>query len=183
MSQLDFTETHRQTLVELARKSIETFTKTGKIFDYESSDPVLNQALGVFVTLRIGEALRGCIGQMWADTPLYQTVKETAISAATRDPRFPPVSDVELDQLEIKISILSPLDPVEDVNEIEVGKHGLMIVYAGRRGVLLPQVPVDRDWDRITFLENLCLKAGLPPGSWKENIELYSFTTKDFGEG
>jgi AmmeMemoRadiSam system protein A len=181
--QLDLTDVHQQELVDLARKSIESFIKTGDLIDFESNDPVLNQALGLFITLRKGEALRGCIGQMWADTPLYQTVKDTAISAATRDPRFPPVSEIELNQLSIKISILSPLDPVEEISEIEVGKHGLMIVFRGRRGVLLPQVPVERGWDRITFLENLCAKAGLSLDSWKENPELYSFTTMDFSDG
>lgn len=180
--QLDLTEAHKQELVDLARKSIESFIKTGNLMDYETTDVVLNQPLGVFITLRKGEALRGCIGQMWTDTPLYQTVKETAISAATRDPRFPPVSEMELNQLSIKISILSPLDLVKNISEIEVGKHGLMIVYLGRRGVLLPQVPVERGWDLVTYLENLCMKAGLHPDSWKENPELYSFTTIDFGE-
>jgi AmmeMemoRadiSam system protein A len=180
--QLDFTEARQKELIDLARRSIENFIKSGHFIDYESNDLVLNQTCGVFITLRKGEALRGCIGQMWADTPLYQTVKDTAISAATRDPRFPPVSEVELDELSIKISILSPLDLVEDVSEIEVGKHGLMIMYAGRRGVLLPQVPVERGWDRVTFLENLCVKAGLLPDTWKENPEIYSFTTLDFGE-
>jgi AmmeMemoRadiSam system protein A len=109
-------------------------------------------------------------------------VKETAVSAASRDPRFPPVSNAELNELSIKISILSPLEPVEDVSEIEVGVHGVMIIHAGHRGILLPQVPVERGWDRKTFLENVCLKAGLPPDTWKEKPELYSFTSLDFGE-
>jgi AmmeMemoRadiSam system protein A len=177
----DITENQKKELINLAKEAIECFIKTDTHIDYESQDAVLNQEAGVFITLRKGEALRGCIGQLWAENPLYQTVKETAISAATRDPRFPPVSAAELDDLSIKISLLSPLERVGDISEIEVGKHGLMIVYAGRRGVLLPQVPVERGWNRITFVENLCIKAGLPTDSWKENPELYSFTTLEFG--
>jgi AmmeMemoRadiSam system protein A len=108
-------------------------------------------------------------------------VRDTAVSAASRDPRFPPVTNEELNQLSIKISILSPLVQVEDILEIEVGVHGVMIIHAGRRGILLPQVPVERGWNRKTFLENVCLKAGLPPDTWKEKPDLYSFTTLDFG--
>jgi AmmeMemoRadiSam system protein A len=179
---LKLDEGHKQELVNLAKEAIAAFVRSGELINFESQDPVLNQTLGVFVTLRKREALRGCIGQLRSDDPLYQTVKETAVSAASRDPRFPPVSNAELNELSIKISILSPLEPVEDVSEIEVGVHGVMIIHAGHRGILLPQVPVERGWDRKTFLENVCLKAGLPPDTWKEKPELYSFTSLDFGE-
>jgi AmmeMemoRadiSam system protein A len=175
------TEGHKQELINLAKEAIAAYVQSGEFINFESQDPLLNQALGVFVTLRKGEALRGCIGQLRSDDPLYQTVRDTAVSAASRDPRFPPVSNEELNQLSIKISILSPLVQVEDILEIEVGVHGVMIIHAGRRGILLPQVPVERGWDRKTFLENVCLKAGLPPDTWKEMPDLYSFTTLEFG--
>jgi AmmeMemoRadiSam system protein A len=176
------TEGHKQELANLAKEAIAAYVQSGEFIDFESQDPLLNQALGVFVTLRKSEALRGCIGQLRSDDPLYQTVRDTAVSAASRDPRFSPVSNDELDELSIKISILSPLVRVEDISEIEVGVHGVMIIHAGRRGILLPQVPVERGWDRKTFLENVCLKAGLPPDTWKDKPELYSFTTLEFGD-
>jgi AmmeMemoRadiSam system protein A len=179
---LKLDEGHKQELVNLAKEAIAAFVRSGEFIKFDSQDPVLNQTLGVFVTLRKGEALRGCIGQLRSDDPLYQTVKETAVSAASRDPRFPPVANAELNELSIKISILSPLEPVQDISDIEVGVHGVMIIHAGHRGILLPQVPVERGWDRKTFLENVCLKAGLPPETWKEKPELYSFTSLDFGE-
>jgi len=176
------TYAHKQELVTLAKEAIKTFIQSGAYLNFRSEDPLLNYHLGVFVTLRRGEALRGCIGQLQSDEPLYRTVIDTAISAATRDPRFFPVSNEELDQLSIKISILSPLVPVEDITEIEVGVHGVMIIHAGHRGILLPEVPVERGWDRTTFLENVCLKAGLHPDTWKEKPQFYSFTTLEFGE-
>jgi AmmeMemoRadiSam system protein A len=176
------THAHKQELIKLAREAIKIFVRSGEYFKFESQDPLLNFRLGVFVTLRKEEALRGCIGQLQSDAPLYQTVIDTAISSATRDPRFIPVSNQELDQISIEISILSPLAPVKDISEIEVGVHGVMIIHAGHRGILLPQVPVERGWDRTTFLENVCLKAGLHPDTWKENPQFFSFTTLEFGE-
>jgi hypothetical protein len=178
----ELTKQNKKELIRIAKEAINTYIRSGDFLDCESQDTSLNYHLGVFVTLRKGEALRGCIGQLQSDDPLYQTVRDTAISAATRDPRFIPVSEEELDQVSIKISILSPLIRVKDISEIEVGVHGVMIIHAGRRGILLPQVPVERGWDRTTFLENVCLKAGFPPDTWKENPQFYSFTTIEFGD-
>jgi AmmeMemoRadiSam system protein A len=176
------TQPQKRELIKIAKEAISTYINSGEFINIESKDPLLNYRLGVFVTLRKGEALRGCIGQLQSEDPLFQTVRDTAISAATRDPRFFPVSKEELDQISIKISILSPLTRVEDISEIEVGVHGVMIIHAGHRGILLPEVPVERGWGKITFLENVCLKAGLHPDTWKENPQFYSFTTLEFGE-
>ena len=146
------------------------------------SDPVLDRPAGAFVTLTEKGELRGCIGHMTADAPLVRTIQEMAVAAAESDPRFPSLTPEELDQVKLEISVLSPLRRVTDPNAIRVGTDGLMIVKYGARGVFLPQVPVQEGWDRDAYLENLCLKAGLERGCWKENASLYSFTAIVFGE-
>ena len=171
----------KRELLILAKRTIESYLKDQTVLDYSSNDPLLNQLSGVFVTLRKSGDLRGCIGHITALEPLSLGVQETAIAAATRDPRFLPVKSEEIEEISIKISVLSPLHKIE-IDAIEVGTHGLMIVQGGQRGVLLPEVATDRGWDRKEFLENLCLKAGLPRYCWKEDPMLYSFTTQEFGE-
>jgi AmmeMemoRadiSam system protein A len=178
----DLTQTQRQELLSLARTAVAGYLETGEIPDYEPDDLVLLRRSGAFVTLRQGDQLRGCIGRLWADQPLYQRVQEMAVAAATADPRFPPLTIDELDDVDIEISVLSPLRRVTDTQQIEVGSHGLVIRHAGRQGVLLPQVPVENGWDRGEFLENLCLKAGLMHGCWKDRPTLYAFTAVVFGE-
>jgi AmmeMemoRadiSam system protein A len=107
--------------------------------------------------------------------PLYQAVIQTSVYAACRDQRFPPVSEEELDDLEIEISVLSPLERISDPSLIKVGKHGLVISKGNKKGLLLPQVPVENNWSRETFLQQACLKAGLPPNTWKSDAEIYVF--------
>jgi hypothetical protein len=116
------------------------------------------------------------------DTPLYRVVQEMAVAAATSDPRFPPLTAEELDKVSIEISVLSPLRRIADIQEIQVGTHGLMIVEDGQQGVFLPQVPVEQGWNRDQYLENLCLKAGLPTNCMSANPTLYTFTALVFGE-
>jgi len=178
----DLTQTQHQELLSLARTTIEEYLKTGNVPHYEPSDPVLARRSGAFVTLREGDDLRGCIGHLRADMPLYQRVQEMAVAAATSDPRFPPLTIDELDEVNIEISVLSPLCRLTDTQQIEVGTHGLVILQAGRQGVLLPQVPVEEGWDRGEFLENLCLKAGLMHNCWASQATLYAFTAVAFGE-
>ena len=113
--------------------------------------------------------------------PLYRAVAETAQAAAFDDTRFPPLTREELPEIEISLSILSPLRPIRP-EEIEVGRHGLLISLAGRRGLLLPQVPVEHAWDRITFLEQTCHKAGLPASAWQEGASIEAFTAEVFGD-
>jgi AmmeMemoRadiSam system protein B/AmmeMemoRadiSam system protein A len=178
----DLTEAQRGELLSLARATIETHLEGGAIPDYEADDPLLTRRAGAFITLKEYGELRGCIGHTWADQPLYQVVREMAVSAATEDPRFSPLTPEELNDITVEISILSPFCRVTDVEQIEVGVHGLMIFASGGRGLLLPQVPVENGWDRETFLEELCRKAGLPAGCWQEGATLYAFTAVVFGE-
>ncbi len=185
----DLTEARQTELLRLARTTIAEYLETDQIPAYETDDPALTRRSGVFVTLRKQDEsleaetnLRGCIGHMRADMPLYQVVQEMAVSAATSDPRFPPLTAEELDELSIEISILSPLHRVTDIEQIEVGRHGLMILQGGQQGVLLPQVPVEQGWNREEFLENLCLKAGQPDDCWTDRPTLYAFTALVFGE-
>jgi len=178
----DLTEERREELLSLARSTLETYLENGAIPPYETDDPVLARRSGAFVTLKEGGELRGCIGHTRADLPLYQVVQQMAVAAATQDPRFPPMTREELDEVTIEVSVLSPFRRVTDVSQIEVGTHGLMIFKEGRQGLLLPQVPVEEGWDRDAFLEALCQKAGLPVGCWREGASLYAFTAVVFGE-
>jgi AmmeMemoRadiSam system protein A len=186
----DLSEAQREELLALARATIAEYLETEVIPDYETDDPLMNRRSGGFVTLKkdgdpstgLRASLRGCIGHMWADTPLYRVVQEMAVSAATSDPRFPLMTAEELDAVSIEISVLSPLRRLTDTEQIEVGTHGLVVAQAGRQGVLLPQVPVEQGWDREEFLENLCHKANLPPDCWREGAALYTFTAVVFGE-
>ena len=160
--------------------------ETGNIPEYDTDDPALSRRSGAFVTLKQHGELRGCIGHTWADLPLYQAVQQTAVSAATEDPRFSPLTAGELSGITsgitVEISVLSPFRRVIDVEEIAVGTHGLMIFKGGRRGLLLPQVPVEQGWDRGGYLNNLCLKAGMMVECWQEGATLYAFTALVFGE-
>lgn len=141
----------------------------------------LKQPYGAFVTLKRGGELRGCIGHIIGNAPLSETVAAMARAAATQDPRFPPLTAAELKGLSLEISVLTPLEPVLDAREIVVGKHGLYIVYGARRGLLLPQVATEQGWDRETFLDQTCWKAGLPPGAWRDpQAKLYKFGAEVF---
>ena len=129
------------------------------------------------MTIKKNGNLRGCIGNIQPIMPLYQSVIKNAVAACSADPRFPPMKKEELKDIDVEISILSPLKLLKDVKDIQVGKHGLVIRKGAQGGILLPQVATEYGWDRETFLEQLCMKAGLPRGSWKD-AELYSFTAE-----
>lgn len=186
----------RKELLALARTTIAQYLQTGNIPPYQTDDAALNQRAGVFVTLKkqVSQSdsasallapewiLRGCTGRVWGTLPLYQAVQETAVSAATTDPRFPPLHIGELEKIHIEISVLSPLRRLTDIRQIEIGKHGLVILSKGRQGLLLPQVPLTRGWGREQFLENLCRKAGLLPDEWRRGATLYTFSAIVFGE-
>jgi AmmeMemoRadiSam system protein B/AmmeMemoRadiSam system protein A len=178
----DLTESQQEKLLTLARSTLESYLSDGTIPAHETDDPVLARRSGAFVTLKEKGELRGCIGHLRADLPLYQAVQQMAVAAATEDPRFPPLTLEELADVTIEISVLSPFRRLTAVEQIEVGTHGLVIVKGGRQGLLLPQVPVEQGWDREEFLDNLCLKAGLETGCWRENATLYTFTAVVFGE-
>lgn len=140
----------------------------------------LAEPRGAFVTLRRGEELRGCIGTFAPTGSLAQVVAEMAVAAARRDPRFPPVSADELDDLDLHISVLSPLRPMKDPAEISIGRDGILVRRGWHRGTLLPVVAMENGWDARTFLARTCLKAGLPPDSWQApDAEVQLFSAED----
>jgi len=174
----------RKKLLEIARASINTYLQTGKKMELSETDPVLKQETGAFVTLNKQGELRGCIGNLSASQPLYLTVKDMAVEAAVDDPRFPALTLSELKDLEIEISVLSPLKRVDSAEKIELGKHGVLVRKGYQSGVFLPQVATETGWSKEEFLNNLCAhKAGLAPGAWKDkNTELYIFNAEVFSE-
>ena len=174
----------KQELLKIARTSVETAVREKKLYRVPADEPeALRDARGAFVTLKEHGDLRGCIGYMSPLKPLAETVRDVAAFAALEDRRFLPVSENELGALEYEISVLSPLRKVEDINQIHVGQHGLLIRKGEYEGVLLPQVPTEEGWDRNTFLEQVCVKAGLPEKTWKdEDADLFMFTALVFGE-
>ena len=175
----------RRTLLKIARDSIAgVLDGRAPELTAEQFDEVLRQPSGVFVTLRTGEGeLRGCIGSIRAVEPLYKAVASSAISAAFRDPRFLPVNRNELPNLALEISVMSPLERVQSVDEIEIGRDGLVISRGRYAGLLLPQVATEYQWDRDTFLDQTCVKAGLPRGSWRgEDTRIERFSAEVFCE-
>ena len=182
MSDMELSPAAQEALLEIAYQAISDFVTYRHVNAAHPDDPQLLQRAGAFVTLMRQGELRGCIGHTQADMPLWQVVQQMAISAAENDPRFYPMTPDELDDLEIEISVLSPLQHISSIDEIEVGKHGLMITKGFHRGLLLPQVPTEYGWDRDTFLEALCEKAGLPPGNWRHGATLETFTALVFGK-
>jgi AmmeMemoRadiSam system protein B/AmmeMemoRadiSam system protein A len=181
--ELGLTNEDKRTLIELARKTIEARVKGQPFPKIEVSSPRLLEARGAFVTINKHGMLRGCIGYVLPIKPLWETVMEMAEAAALRDPRFPPVSPDELPDLEIEISVLTVPKEIQDIREIEVGKHGIIIERGFNSGLLLPQVATEYGWDRITFLEHTCRKAGLPPNAWKEKGTVIKiFSAEVFGE-
>jgi hypothetical protein len=178
------TDQEKSELLALARKSTEYAVQTNKAYDPPiSTSETLNREYGAFVTLTEAGMLRGCIGYTSPIKPLYITVRDTAGYAALRDPRFRPVAVSELSQLEYEISVLSPLRRVTDIEQIQVGRDGLLMKNGDSEGLLLPQVPVEQKWNRQTFLEQTCAKAGMRSNCWKdENTDIFKFTAVVFGE-
>jgi len=174
----------RKRLLEIARQSIQTYLQTGKKLQVAETDPVLNQKMGAFVTLNKHGQLRGCIGNLVGSQPIYSTVLDMAIQASVGDPRFPKLSLSELEDVEIEISVLSPLERINSAEKIELGKHGVLVKKGFNSGVFLPQVATETGWSKEEFLNRLCSdKAGLPENAWKDkNTELYIFNAEVFSE-
>lgn len=171
----------KKKLLEIARFSIIEAVTGKKQFYPNVTEEKLKENCGAFVTIKESNQLRGCIGYIQAVKPLYETVKDVAKSAAVNDYRFNPVGENELDNLELEISVLTPLKKIKDINEIEVGKHGLVMKNGLNSGLLLPQVATEYGWDRDTFLRETCRKAGLPQDAWKdESTEIYTFSAEVF---
>lgn len=162
-------------LLQIARSSLEKFVNENEVFQPQSIHPKFMDKRGAFVTLKKKGQLRGCIGFIEPSLPLVQTVVQATIYAASRDARFPPVQSSELKDIELEISVLTPLKKIDDPQEVEVGRHGLLIIKGTHKGLLLPQVPVENHWSRQAFLQHTCLKAGLPEDAWKSGAEIYTF--------
>jgi AmmeMemoRadiSam system protein A len=156
--------------------------KTGNILKPEIEDNALKKKRGAFVTLKVNDQLRGCIGYPLPYKPLWETIADVAISAATQDFRFESLKLEELPNTKIEISVLSLPKPIKDIMEIKVGKHGIIISKGPRKGLLLPQVPVEWNWDLETYLSHGCLKAGLDEDEWKKGVEIEIFSAQVFSE-
>jgi len=172
-----YTDVEKKELLSIARNAITEFVTDKKTIEVDMKNPKLRSDGAVFVTIKEKGSLRGCIGHVQAIMPLYQSVIKNAIAASSSDPRFPPMTKDELQDIEIEISILSPMQKLKDVKNIQIGKHGLVIRKGSQSGLLLPQVPIEQGWDRQTFLKQICAKAGLPEYAWKD-AELYTFTAE-----
>jgi AmmeMemoRadiSam system protein A len=172
----------QEKLLKIARRSIENVLMDSRAPVVDELDSELREKGAAFVTITKKGKLRGCIGYIEAVKPLYQTVSEMAIQAATADPRFPILDRSELAEVRLEISVLSPLKKITDISEIKVGTHGILIRKGFSSGLLLPQVAVEQKWDRKEFLENTCYKAGLPPDAWGERVEIYIFSAEVFKE-
>lgn len=175
----EYSADERELLLKLAHEAITAALESREVA-LPPLSPHLLEPRGAFSSIYCRGQLRGCIGQVFAIASLYRVVMETARSAAFDDLRFPPITQADLADLEVSLSILSPLHAILP-EQIEVGRHGLLVKLGGRRGLLLPQVPVEHGWDRITFLEQTCVKAGLPADAWQA-AEIEGFTAEVFGE-
>ncbi len=171
-------------LLEIARKTLESFLENGKIPEFEISNSQLLEPHGVFVTLRKSGRLCGCIGELETKKPLWKLIIEMVVSAAAKDPRFSPVRLIELPEIKIEISVLSPLKKVDDVGKIKLGVHGVMVEKGLRKGVFLPQVAHETGWNKETFMNQLCFqKVGVSEDSWqKGDVDIFIFTVQVFEE-
>ena len=180
-SRFEFSQDERTLLLRVAHESILSALERREI----SLDPPtvhLAEPRGVFTSLYLRGELRGCVGYVLPVSPVYRAVVETARAAAFEDTRFCPVTRDEAPALEIELSVLSPPQPIS-ADAVEIGRHGLLMSMAGHRGLLLPQVPLEHNWDRTTFLEQTCRKAGLALNAWQQGATIEAFTAEVFGEG
>jgi AmmeMemoRadiSam system protein A len=171
----------RALLLRTAHLAIEAAVAGNRDFRVPDAPAYLKQPRGAFTTLHLDGQLRGCVGYVVAEKPLIQTVAETAIAAAFHDPRFPSVTSAEAPRLKLEISVLSLPKPIRP-EAIVPGRHGLIVSLGPRRGLLLPQVATEHDWDAQTFLAQTCVKACLPPDAWKRGATIEAFTAEVFGE-
>jgi AmmeMemoRadiSam system protein B/AmmeMemoRadiSam system protein A len=181
---LPLTATQKKRLLEIARTTVDTFVKTGKVLDFDEKDMRLLQEEGAFVTLTKQRNLRGCIGHIMGEGPLFKTVRDMAVAAASDDPRFTPVTSGELTDIHVEVSVLSKPRGIKSADEISMGQHGVIVRRGVQGGVFLPQVATETGWTKERFLSELCSqKAGLPPDCWKDPAtRLEIFTAEVFGE-
>jgi len=180
-------DAERRLLLRVARRAIEQAGRSRENLApaNPTDEPIPGAShppAGVFVTLHRGQRLRGCMGRLESRDPLAKTVAQVAVSAALHDPRFRPVESFELPDLEIEVSVLSPFELIT-ADKIEVGRHGLVVERGAQRGLLLPQVATEYGWNRERFLEEVCEKAGLARGAWREpETRVFAFTAEVFSE-
>jgi AmmeMemoRadiSam system protein A len=179
-SSSEFSREERTLLLQLAHESILAALESRGL-SLDPPTPHLAEPRGAFTSLYLRESLRGCVGYVLPANSVYRAVAETARAAALEDTRFSPVAKDEAPDLEIELSILSPPKPIH-ADAVEIGRHGLLISMAGHRGLLLPQVPVEHHWDRVTFLEQTCRKAGLPLDAWQKGATIEAFSAEVFGD-
>jgi len=172
-------EGQRQALLQLARAAVARAIGMPSTL---AAPPAIAMRAGAFVSLHLGHDLRGCIGYLEADSPLVDVVERCAASAAVSDPRFPSLSATEWPRVTIEISVLGPLELVAQINEIEIGRHGLVAALGVHRGLLLPQVAVEWNWTAGEFIEHTCRKAGLPGDAWRKGATLHKFEADVFAE-
>ena len=174
------------TLLRLTRQTLETYLQSQNFPQVSLNEynitPKLMERTGIFVSIYKNGELRGCIGYIKGMVPLYQGVMENTVNAATRDPRFKPMTHEEAKDVRLEISVMTPLRKVQTIEEIQVGTHGLYLVKGNQSGVLLPQVATRFGWDRLTFLKQVSLKAGLPEDAWEQGSEIYVFKAQVFEE-
>jgi AmmeMemoRadiSam system protein A len=177
------TKDERGSLLKLVRDTIQAKLHGKRLPVFVPESETLKEPRGAFVTLHRHGCLRGCIGYVEAVKPLHKTIQEMAVAAAFEDPRFPSVSPGEYDEIDVEISVLSPLERITDVGKIEVGIHGILIKRGFNSGLLLPQVAGEQNWDRDTFLEHTCYKAGLQGDCWKQpGTQILIFSAEVFSE-
>jgi len=176
-------EQESRSLLEWARQAIVLAVTESQLPASIPKDGIFGERRGVFVTLHVCGRLRGCIGVIESQEPLGESIVRCAAGAALRDPRFSPLREEELEELEIEISLLSPAEPIRP-DQIEIGRHGLLIAYEKQRGLLLPQVATEHRFNRTQFLEEACRKAGLPRQAWnQDDVQVLGFTCEVFSEG
>lgn len=172
----------RRLLLEIAREAIVSYITSGSVPVRELSSEKLAAKQGCFVTIKMGGKLRGCIGNFISDKPLFKLIQEMAVAAATKDPRFYPLKKQDLDGFSLEVSVLSPLQKISSIEEIQIGTHGIYMERNFHRGVLLPQVATEYGWDRETFLCQTAIKAGMGRDDWQENTDIYIFSAQVFSE-
>lgn len=179
--QLALSDNERSDMLALARRAVGD-AAAGRRTSPPPALGALAMRAGAFVTLHRHGDLRGCIGHIIDDQPLARVLCDCGAAAATGDPRFAPVTPDDVADLRIEISILSAFETIAGAEDVEVGRHGLLIEHHGRRGLLLPQVASERGWDRVTFLEQTCRKAGLPADAWRQGATISRFEADVFSE-
>lgn len=183
MSDMQLSEKQKNLLLDIARRTITNHISGIKLPDFKIDNSLLNEKCGAFVTIHEKGKLRGCIGNIVGNLPLWETVSKMSIEAATGDPRFPPVSIDELEEIDIEISVISPFKKITDIDQIQAGKHGIFIRQGYYQGLLLPQVATEYNWGIKEFIEHTCMKAGLGKDCYKsKNCEIFIFSAIVFGE-